>query len=179
MSRAFTLIEVIVVVAIIAIVASIGGSVILRAREGGLQTKSISNMRQVYLAIQQYRDEQSAVYGDMYAMGLPPGTQERWLPVSKWAFSPKCPAKVKGFSYLPIPKDEDRRSLPWFRATEEFGDRVVLLADPWFNPPPPRGSMYEQYWMDPYAVKYAFGLNLGGALQKRTRSGLLDLEWWL
>jgi len=64
--RAFTLVEVLVVVAIIAVLASILFPVLSRARAKARQTACSSNMRQVGLALAMYADDHDGL--------LPPAT---------------------------------------------------------------------------------------------------------
>lgn len=55
--KAFTLVEVLVVVAIIAVLAAIVFPVFVRARKRALEVPDISNMRQVYLALSIYEGD--------------------------------------------------------------------------------------------------------------------------
>jgi prepilin-type N-terminal cleavage/methylation domain-containing protein len=84
MKRAgFTLIEVLVAIAIIGIVAAITFSVMASARESARTTKCISNLHQWGLAIQMYRQEwdgidpsQGLKITSLYQLGLPPQSMQ-------------------------------------------------------------------------------------------------------
>lgn len=54
--RAFTLIEIIVVIVIITVLAGVLVPVVLRARRKGRETECMSNLRQIHLALQMFRD---------------------------------------------------------------------------------------------------------------------------
>lgn len=60
--RGFTLIEILVVIAIIAILAAITLSVFARAKETGKKAACISNLNQTVIALQLYLDESDGVY---------------------------------------------------------------------------------------------------------------------
>ena len=68
----FTLIELLVVIAIIAILASILFPVFAQARGKARETRDVSNLRQIMLAIEMYRDD----YDEAYPPGEPQGLDE-------------------------------------------------------------------------------------------------------
>jgi prepilin-type N-terminal cleavage/methylation domain-containing protein len=79
--RAFTLVEVLIVVAILAVVAAIAFPVFSRAKEASKRTVSISNLRQLYFATKLYQSDYDGegVYGSRYDMGLPIHTYDKSL----------------------------------------------------------------------------------------------------
>src|SRR5215831_18242522 len=62
--RGFTLIELLVVIAIIAILAAILFPVFARAREAARKTSCLSNMKQLGLASQMYKQDYDESYAD-------------------------------------------------------------------------------------------------------------------
>jgi prepilin-type N-terminal cleavage/methylation domain-containing protein len=81
-SDGFTLIELLVVIAIIAILAGLLLPTMARAKESGRRTHCISNLRQIGLGIQMYRDDNSdrpplyLVNPKQYTFGYPGGNTE-------------------------------------------------------------------------------------------------------
>ena len=76
MRRAFTLIELLIVIGIVAIIAAILFPVFASAREDGRKTTCLSNQRQLGLAMQQYLGD----WGDHYPSARSP------FPGSSWVF---------------------------------------------------------------------------------------------
>jgi prepilin-type N-terminal cleavage/methylation domain-containing protein/prepilin-type processing-associated H-X9-DG protein len=70
----FTLVELLVVVAVIAILAAILFPVFARAREKARQTKCLSNLRQVGLALRMYVDDYDGLYPTVLAEDTSPDT---------------------------------------------------------------------------------------------------------
>jgi prepilin-type N-terminal cleavage/methylation domain-containing protein len=180
MKRGFTLIEVIVCVGIVAIVAAITYPVIVKAKEGGLKTKSISNMRQVHIALELYAQENNgSPTGTMEAMGLPPWPTAKYLGEAvKEMYPPLRPTLGwNSYSYNPMPSEIDQREPNWAEYTAEVGGSAVVICDPFFNPL--RTEDYDMYWKDPFVRKFVMGVTVSGTLVKRTRAGHMDLRWWM
>jgi prepilin-type N-terminal cleavage/methylation domain-containing protein len=180
MKKGFTLLEVLTAVAIIAIVAAISFPVIARAKDSAYRAKSISNMRQVHIALEIYTQENNgSSEGTMEAMGLPPWPSDEFLgPMVKELYPPMRPnAGWRHYMYLPIPSEVDRRELTWGQYTQQVGSSAVVICDPFFNPE--RTDDYEDYWKDPYVQKFVMGMTISGSLVKRTRAGHLTLSWWM
>ena len=83
MRRAFTLIELLVVIAIIAILAAILFPVFSQAKAAAKQTVSMSNVKQLSLAIQMYMSDDN----DRYPVGIGlrwDEEEERWRGIKPW-----------------------------------------------------------------------------------------------
>lgn len=74
--RGFTLIELLVVIAIIAILAAILFPVFARAREKARQTSCLSNVKQIGLGFQMYKQDYDETWPAMFWSG----TTSRWEP---------------------------------------------------------------------------------------------------
>ena len=172
------MIEILVVLAIVAIVAAIMLPVIIRARQGSKVSMSISNMRQLHMAIELYRsDYDGASYGTLEDMGLPPVPGEKCLGSSVRDLRPPNNPLAEFYYYYPIPSAEDRRRPNWAQYSLERQGSTVLLADVWFNPREGRPP-HPYYIMDPDVPKFLIGITLDGSIRRKTASGLLDLIWW-
>jgi prepilin-type N-terminal cleavage/methylation domain-containing protein/prepilin-type processing-associated H-X9-DG protein len=90
-SNGFTLIELLVVIAIIAILASILFPVFARARENARRTSCLSNMKQMGLAVEQYKQDYDGYYP--YARGATGYWYVNYLePYVKSTQVTKCPS---------------------------------------------------------------------------------------
>ncbi|NQT53767.1 type II secretion system protein [bacterium] len=78
--RAFTLIELLVVMGVIAVLAGMLLPTLQRARESGRRVNCASNLRQLAIAMQNYREGNDDWYPPMYVSGTPPS---RWMNVIK------------------------------------------------------------------------------------------------
>ena len=78
----FTLIELLVVIAIIAVLSGILFPVFAQARGKARSTRDLSNLRQIMLAVEMYRDD----YDECYPPGEPQGLDDvEWV---KWQLEP-------------------------------------------------------------------------------------------
>jgi prepilin-type N-terminal cleavage/methylation domain-containing protein len=84
-SRGFTLIELLVVIAIIAILASILFPVFASARGKARETRDLTHLRQLMLAIQMYHDDYDELYppGDPNGLDAPESITEQLNPYVK------------------------------------------------------------------------------------------------
>ena len=175
---AFSLVEVLVIIAIVAIVVAISFPVIQNTKEKAKEAKSVSNMRQLYVAIELYRVDYGGIpFGTMGEMGLPPWPMEKYMGGNVRKLHP--PNRPEGFSYYyyPFPEHIDRRNPTWEDYVRDHEGDTVLLADITFNPNRPSGG-YPRYHMDPNVEKYVIGINLNGGIRRKRASGGLDLKWW-
>lgn len=71
--RGLTLVEVVVVAGILLVLAAILTPVLVRAKRAGDEAHSRSNLRQIYLGLEMYRESNGKLveYGPAVAMGLP------------------------------------------------------------------------------------------------------------
>jgi prepilin-type N-terminal cleavage/methylation domain-containing protein len=92
---AFTLIEILVVLAIIAILSALLFPAFARARENGRQSSCSSNLQQLYLATQQYFQDERA-YPDSIVDLLPPNADQEVL-VSGAPAPAKVPDSAVGY----------------------------------------------------------------------------------
>ncbi|MEN6547443.1 MAG: prepilin-type N-terminal cleavage/methylation domain-containing protein [Armatimonadia bacterium] len=99
----FTLIELLVVIAIIAILASILFPVFAQARGKARETRDVSNLRQIMLAMEMYRDD----YDESYPPGEPQGLDD-----SEWIIWQLDPYVKNSQIYL----DAEKNKLVYFSA---------------------------------------------------------------
>jgi prepilin-type N-terminal cleavage/methylation domain-containing protein len=108
--RAFTLIELLVVIAIIAILAAILFPVFAQAKLAAKKTASLSNIKQIQLAMLMYCND----YDDVYAYACP---QSWWYPTSGgWAFS--LYPYEKSLQLMRDSTDPNTTSSPWVPSWE-------------------------------------------------------------
>ncbi len=82
--RGFTLIEVLIAIAILAIISAIVFPAFARARKSGFRTESISNLRQVGLAIELYRNDYD---GKLAFRHLDPVVEARYMSAQRLLLS--------------------------------------------------------------------------------------------
>jgi type II secretory pathway pseudopilin PulG len=175
---AFTFVEILVVCAVVAIVAALAFPAFSRAKESSLEAATVSNMRQLFIAIETYRaDNSQAPFGTMEEMGLPDTPLAKYLGAEVADLFP--PKKQRGWDYYyyPIPSRLDQRHPnTWESYTKNHGSNTVLLADVWFNPS--KTADGSDYLKDTFAIKYVIGITLEGSIRRKRASGNLSISWW-
>lgn len=179
MKRAFTLVEVVVCLAIVVIVAALTAPVFAKVKKNAQITASLSNLHQMHLALALYRldSDGDGVYGTASQMGLP-GMATVWksklgLPESVW-HSP-CgtdPALFSGspdaFSYMYNPEDSESFSREAILHREE----VVLVVDLNCGDP-------DRPFRARFLNHRGLGVRLGGQLVNRVKPGDPETSaWW-
>ena len=89
--KGFTLIELLVVIAIILILAAILFPVILSAQKGAYKSQCMTNMKQIYLAINQYTGDNAGKVPPMHYYGTPPTTSYISPPIGSNLRDPNYP----------------------------------------------------------------------------------------
>jgi prepilin-type N-terminal cleavage/methylation domain-containing protein/prepilin-type processing-associated H-X9-DG protein len=99
--RGFTLIELLVVIAIIAILAAILFPVFARAREKARQSSCLSNVKQIGLAFQQYKQDYDELWPLMWWGGA------NWEPASAGWWGGEITPYVKNAQIFRCPSKQD------------------------------------------------------------------------
>ena len=149
-ARAFTLLELLVVVAIIAILAAILFPVFGRARENGRRASCQSNLKQIGLGLMQYSQDYDEVFiADWYATATSPGPT---LPPSS---NPTDPVSYKwADAAFPYIKSEQVFTCP--SATGDAAAPYVYYRNI------PAGQERPLNEMGSYTIVHGYGPNVAG-----------------
>lgn len=185
-SRAFTLMEVLVVIAILTVLAALIYPVGARAKRQAQRTGAMANLKQHYYALAMYRTDYGGdgVYGKASEMGLPVpksvyGDPSFFLDgLGERSFLSTCPthpdvpgdSRPHGRNFDYYPSNDPSNS--WARLTFEHVDATVLLGDFNCNDRSTKlGSMKAQ--------KFGIGVNLAGsAFVRWSTHGDGDMFWY-
>lgn len=172
--KAYTIIELLVVVGILAIVMAIATPVLLRAKEAAKETKCASNMHQLWEAMALYRERYGGgpAYGNAYAMGLPgnPGWASieanlgREVHVCSGISSPG--AQNAAYTYMVVAPNSgypDASMRKWQEYSRAVGDHMVLYVDP--------NHMRLEAQLSPYTQKRVQGVYLDGQFKRCLKKG--------
>ncbi len=118
MRRAFTLIEVLVVVAIIAILAGLLFPVYSRARDQGRQTSCLSNLSQIGKSIGLYM----ADYDEVFPHAIDPSDRDR---PEIWDRHPEFQARIPTMPFLHEALRPYTKSAELFRCPADHGTEVL------------------------------------------------------
>lgn len=171
--KGFTLLEVLVCIGIIAVVAAISFPVIKRAKEVAMLTTTKSNLHQMWLALQIYRDQWGKTdSGSHYEVGMPLSlTIPDYIP----KLSPPMPRYDAWKGYLWLMTDptsaEPKIVKSWEDYSRKCGVNVAVIADYNFNDTEPFASPFLDY--------RGIGIRLSGQISDLRRKGLpVELWWW-
>lgn len=177
-TRAFTLLETGICIAIVAVVAALLTPALVRVKANAQISASMSNLRQIFVAVKLYQADYGGdgVYGSAAAMGLPDMVvvaktrlglpRETWL--SPCGPNPKVTPPMSPFHYNYSVSDSpefEQRAL-------KFKENLVLAAD--LNCNDADVALYSEY-----VSKRALILLLSGRVLNRFAPGdIRRLEWW-
>lgn len=173
-SKGFTLVEILVVIAIIIVVMAIAFPVLRTAKESSLKTVTISNLKQLWQATEIYRiDHDGTGFGRTADMGLPP---DKYLITDPLKLSPPRMTQDiyhKEYVYYPVSPDADSNLQDLFAAWAKTCEgQTVIFADLNFNE-------YQLSNFNPYQSVFAIGVTLNGSIRKRTAIGdALRADFW-
>ena len=180
-SRAMTVAELIIVIAIIVVLAGLAYPVFARAKKSAQEAHCISNMKQYSIAIMLYREEAGSgvAYGKPAEMGLPTGTSTSFFNEQHRPCRGQDPAScglpggfvVRWPTGIPAAYYDPAADESWAKYVRKHEDRAVILAD--VNHP--LGCPVSEY-----STGRALGLRLDGSAKFRVRFGnpATTAGWW-
>jgi prepilin-type N-terminal cleavage/methylation domain-containing protein len=183
LTKAFTVVEIIVVLAIVAIVSAITFSVGTSAKKAAFKAGNINSLKQTYLALSLYDSDYSAKteYGESAEMGLP-NTDQFYKLVEKnnIKFYAQSGASGLGPIYYPVAKsdvistlgnDSYKRLDTWLSYVREQRELSILIAD--FNLSETCRSSSEMS-----CLFTGHGVSVTGNLVTRRSTGLIWSPYW-
>jgi|CXWL01.1.fsa_nt_gi prepilin-type N-terminal cleavage/methylation domain-containing protein len=172
----FTLIEIISCLAIVLVLAAITYPVIVSSRQSGLKTQTISNLRQLYIALELYRQEyDGAAIGDLNQLGLPP--VDYYASNIAATLKPPLAGRYPGVGwYYLMPPDPANVQPEIVNRWRDYGGRcesgAILLVDVNFSDVPPVGG-------SPLLTSTGYGVRLSGSVEvRKARGSPLSFNWW-
>lgn len=131
MRKAFSLPEMLVVIAIIVSLAAISYPALLGAKQSAGRTKCLSNLKQIHVSLMTYRVEWDGdgQYGDSRQMGLP-DTPAGICPSELFACGGlDFDGGPGGYDVMWSPDRNDGRSPRWSDYAKSLYDGVILMVD--------------------------------------------------
>lgn len=184
--RGFTLVEIVVVIAVLAILIAITLPVWTRAKRSTYKTITMENLHQAWLALELYRqdtDPGSPNVGSSSAMGLPnvdgfyylrQRLQLQWWQVQgRIGYGPiYYPFDRSDFVPTGNQEQYEWRLQNWIEYSREHESDSVIIGD--FNHTEGCGQ-----FPDPYCLFVGYGVRLNGsAVQKTSIGQIWDPTWW-
>ncbi len=180
MRRAWTLVELLCVIAIITVLAAISFPVFSQARLAAKITSSSNKLRQLYIAVKLYQaDSNEASFGTLEQMGLPDAyyvmVNRFGLPNEvilsscgpHWSAQPAPGAGVHNFVYFPGEGDP-----PFPEQAAQWRDRLVMFFDQHCN-------AVDVDLRNRFHKKFGLGILFGGNVVRRRKTGdMFKPEFW-
>jgi prepilin-type N-terminal cleavage/methylation domain-containing protein len=174
---AFTLMELLVVVALIAVLATVLTPVIVGAKHRAKQTGSGMNLKQIHIALMLYQGDWQGGggYGDLPQMGMPPGTvllrSRLKLPVETWqspcGTHPDFGPAVIHYEYWLYEGGPEVEA-----ASLAFEENLLLVSDVNCN-------SHDVKLGSTYMPRRGLGVLLSGQLVNHYKAGnLYRRKWW-
>lgn len=181
MKRGFSVLEILIVIAIIGVLAALTTPALVKAKKGAIEVASLSNLHQIHIAYKLYQEDNGGdgEYGTPSEMALPFGsaishhlgmTPSVWVsPCGVNPFYAPRGAKITYHNWTPSNPEE----WPDFaRYAQTYRENLILVSD--FN-----CDDHELAPGNPYVAHKGLGVLLSGQLVKRMRKGAMILrEWW-
>ncbi len=185
---AFTLVELLVVVAILGIVAGIAVPVFARAKRSANVSATLQNLKSLHTAAMVYQSDHSgALVGPPEEMGLPPwegtthpypNTNDYLQPWYAQMKSPFGSAKERDYATFAIPSELDGLPVTWSQCTRVRGDACILYYDGF----EPGRDVRTGWWISSvdHVRKRLHGITLAGHLVSREGYGdPVNQAWWI
>lgn len=176
MKRGITLYELLITICVLLIVAAITYPVLVGSRNSANRTTCISNMKQIGIALELYRqNENGRESGSPTSMGFPPDhgplmSLMKVIPSAMQCKGNNPEGNLVVYNWIGI---EDNPALlrSWQSYTAVFGPESVVAFDPNHQTQFPRSLRWDNWT--------AIGLRLNGSVFVRTNRGFpLDNRWW-
>jgi len=187
-TTAFTLTEVIVVVAIIGVVAAITFPIVTSMKKSAKVTKTLQNLKSLHAGAMLYQaDYQGASVGTIEEMGLPsfigttepfPHTNEYFYPWYADVKSPFGEPPTNNYNTFLFPSKLDALRPTWSQCTRLRGDACILYYD-FFEP---GKDSYTNRWISnvEHLRKRVNGIALAGNIVTREDRGATQSQaWWI
>jgi len=141
-NRAFTLVELLTVIAVIAVLAAILFPVFATVRGKAREITCVSNLRQIGTAVSMYAQD----FDGLYPYGVDPA--DKFTP-QIWAGFPAFQAEIPNIAYVHEVLQPYCKSKEIFHCASDFGfdteDFTGLLIDPGGNPPNANPSSFKKF----------------------------------
>jgi prepilin-type N-terminal cleavage/methylation domain-containing protein len=187
-SRAFTVVELLVVIAIIAIVAAITVPVVASVKKSAKVSTTLQNLKSLHAAAIMYQSDNSgASTGTPEEMGLPswngtvhpyPGTNAYLQPWYAQMKSPFGSTTERNYNTFAIPSKLDKLPVTWAQCTKTKADACILYFDVF----EPGRDQRTGWWISSvdHVRKRMHGITLAGHIVDRDDSGSpYSQAWWI